>query len=283
MKKTLLISTFIAATSLATADWQLQWQVDGLATPESAIQDLQRQKIYVSNMNGGATERNGLGSISWVSLDGSEQGANWITGLNAPKGMAIVDTILYVADLDVLVAIDLDSNQVEAKYPATGSVLLNDVTSDNKGNIYVSDIFTNAIYKLESGQFELWLKSDELQSPNGLAFADNHLYVGNWGKNPDANFNTQVPGQIQRINLANKQISTLADAEFSANIDGISPYENGWLVNDFMTGELTELNSQGKVVSTTQLPLSSADTSYANGLLLVPVMFEGKLQAYQKP
>lgn len=280
MKKLLLSGLLTGFASMATADWQLQWQVDGFATPESAI--MGDDKIYVSNMNGGATERNGQGSIAWVSIDGSTQGLNWIAGLNAPKGMTIVDSILYVADLGELVAIDIEKNQIQAKYPAPNSVLLNDVTQDNNGNIYVSDTFANAIYKLENGSFSLWLQSDELQSPNGLTFAGNHLYIGNWGKNPDANFNTEVPGQIQKINLANKQVNTLAYDEFRANIDGISTFANGWLVNDFMTGELTELTRQGKVINTSYLPFSSADTSYANDLLLVPVMFEGKLQVYKK-
>ena len=46
-----------------------------------------------------------------------------------------------------LVEIDIDNGKIMKRFNAPGSVFLNDVVSDNQGNIYVSDTITNTIYK----------------------------------------------------------------------------------------------------------------------------------------
>jgi DNA-binding beta-propeller fold protein YncE len=61
---------------------------------------------------------------------------------------------------------------------APESAFLNDVASDNYGNIYVSDTGTNTIYKLDTNlknnaSLQVWLQSPELNSPNGL-YVDNN-------------------------------------------------------------------------------------------------------------
>ena len=48
-----------------------------------------------------------------------------------------------------LVEIDIDNGKIMKRFNAPGSVFLNDVVSDNQGNIYVSDTITNTIYKLD--------------------------------------------------------------------------------------------------------------------------------------
>jgi hypothetical protein len=92
-----------------------------LKNPESVIYSPKQDILFVSNIDGKPNEKDQKGFISKVSpSNGNIIELSWITGLNAPKGMAIYNnTKLYVSDI------------------------LNDVASDNHGNIYVSDIGTN--------------------------------------------------------------------------------------------------------------------------------------------
>src|SRR6185312_17381133 len=105
------------------------------------------------NVNGKPTQKDQNGFISKVSpANGSIIELNWVTGLNAPKGIATSNnkSTLYVSDITDLVEINIDNGKIMKHFNAPGSAFLNDVVSDNQGNIYVSDTITNTIYKLDT-------------------------------------------------------------------------------------------------------------------------------------
>ena len=78
----------------------------GLSTPESVLHDAGADVYLVSNINGSPLEKDGNGFISRLAPDGSVLALKWIDGeaqgitLNAPKGMAIQDGVLFVAAID---------------------------------------------------------------------------------------------------------------------------------------------------------------------------------------
>ena len=63
------------------------WQAEGLDEPESAVLDTSGGVLYVSNVNGDASAADGNGYISKLSLEGEILDKEWLTGLNAPKGL----------------------------------------------------------------------------------------------------------------------------------------------------------------------------------------------------
>ena len=131
------------------------WETpDDLKNPESVVYAPKQNVLFVSNIDGKPDQKDQSGFISKVSpSNGSIVELNWITGLNAPKGMAIYDnnnssSRLYVSDITDLVEIDIGSGKIIKRFNAPGSTFLNDVALDDQGNIYVSDTVTNTIYKL---------------------------------------------------------------------------------------------------------------------------------------
>lgn len=61
-----------------------------LKNPESVVYAPKQNLLFVSNINGKPDQKDQNGFISTVSpSNGSIVELNWITGLNAPKGMAI--------------------------------------------------------------------------------------------------------------------------------------------------------------------------------------------------
>ena len=128
------------------------WETpDDLKNPESVVYAPKQNVLFVSNIDGKPDQKDQSGFISKVSpSNGSIVELNWITGLNAPKGMAIYDnnsSRLYVSDITDLVEIDIGSGKIIKRFNAPGSTFLNDVALDDQGNIYVSDTVTNTIYK----------------------------------------------------------------------------------------------------------------------------------------
>jgi hypothetical protein len=53
--------------------------------------DRERNVIYVSNVDGKPNDKDAKGSIALLSADGKKVNHDWVTGLNAPKGLALVD------------------------------------------------------------------------------------------------------------------------------------------------------------------------------------------------
>jgi len=63
-----------------------KWETDTLLrTPESVLLDEGRNILYISNINGQPTDKDGNGFISKVTLDGKIENLKWVEGFDAPK------------------------------------------------------------------------------------------------------------------------------------------------------------------------------------------------------
>lgn len=167
----------LCLTSGGAVAQEVVWTLDGLQTPESAYLDAGRDVLYVSNIAGEATAKNGNGHISRVGLDGAMLEAEWVTGLDAPKGLVSDGTTLFVSDIDRLVAIDIASGAVTVSYPADGAISVNDTAIDAAGRVYVSDMITKKIHVLEDGALGVLVEGPEVQHPNGLNMRGDQLLV----------------------------------------------------------------------------------------------------------
>src|SRR5690606_728938 len=90
---------------------------EGFSTPESVLYDADSDLYLVSNINGEPTGVDDNGYITRISPDGTISDAKWIDGakdnvkLDAPKGMAIVDGVLYVADITTVRQFDAKTGE----------------------------------------------------------------------------------------------------------------------------------------------------------------------------
>jgi sugar lactone lactonase YvrE len=259
------------------------WRVQGLEGPESAVFDPQTGAIYVSNTDGGATAKDGKGSISKISPDGKMLEPKWVSGLNSPKGLAIANGKLYASDIDRIDVIDIASGKVEAKLDAPGAKFLNDTTAAADGRVFLSDMATNTIWVVDGGKASAWLQSDDLLNPNGLLAQPGRIVVASWGKmEPD--FSTKVPGHVKVVDLATKKVSDLGDPAPVGNLDGIeSDGKGGFIATDWVAGGVISVGPDGKATKVLALPQGSADIGVIadKGVLLVPLMKDNTLVAFR--
>ena len=261
---------------------EVLWELDGFSNPESVVYNSQLNHLYVSNVNGGPNDKDGNGFISIVSLDGRIIQEKWITGLNAPKGLALHGRTLYVADIDELVEINIDNGNL-IKYKVNDAKFLNDVAASDNGDVYVSDMVLNRIHKLSNNDFSIWLETAELENPNGLHFTEDDIIVGCWGKMTDG-FATDVPGHLKRISLSSKNISSIGDGTSVGNLDGVEGNDEiGFYVTDWFNGGLFHITAKGEATKLLELDQGSADHELIikKDLILIPMMKDNKLLSYK--
>lgn len=270
----LALMIFIGAQP-ATA--QELWVLDGFEMPESVLVDSERQQLIVSNIVGHPGETDANGYLSRVSLDGTLIERQWVTGLDAPKGMALIGHELLVADLGRLHRIDADTGAIIESLTPDGALFLNDVTS-NADVAWVSDLMTNTIWQYSDGNFVPWLQNEEISHPNGLLIDGQRLLVGSWGVGLHDDFSTDEPGALLSVDLASKAVSTVAPSV--GNIDGIARVQGILFVSDWLSGALLEVNeATNSAVEKQRFPEGLADISSNKGALYLPLMLDGQVKA----
>ena len=144
------------------------WETDTvLTTAESTLYDKDTNIIYVSNIQGNHSEKDGKGFISKMRPDGSISQLNWVTGLNAPKGLAKMNDKLYVTDIDELVEISIADSTITNRYPVQGATFLNDAATDGQ-KVYFTDSGTGKVHVLENGRVNT--VAEGMEGINGIAF-----------------------------------------------------------------------------------------------------------------
>lgn len=247
-----------------------QWATPAvLKVPESVYYDHDRQIIYVSNVTGSPTDKDGTGFISKLTTDGDIDMLEWVTGLNAPKGMGVTGGFLYVSDINSVVWIDVASGKIAGQVEIPGAQFLNDIATDKQGNVYVSDMNGNAIYLIRDGKVEVVVKSDKVTGVNGLYVNEGILYAG-------------LQDRVVSINLKTKEVKDYILN--TGGIDGLVPDGHGnYLISDWL-GSVHLINpAQDKIRLLSTAPVNAADIDYIieKKLLLVPTFSDNRVVAYE--
>jgi len=272
MKHVLFLAFIALITTHTNAQHQLTklWSTDTtLNTPESVLYDDAAKLLYVSLIKGDASAKDGDGGVAKVGLDGKIINANWITGLNAPKGLGKFGNTLYAADVDEIVAIDIDKGTVIKKYPVEGATFLNDITVDAKGVVYVTDSRTGKVHTLTNGTVATLV--DGLKGPNGILAAKDGLYV-------------LASGSLLKIN-DDKSTQTIAEG-MDASTDGIEEVKPGEFIVSCWAGVVYYVKADGskqQLFDTRDAKINSADIGYdaQKMIVYVPTFLKNSVMAYQ--
>jgi sugar lactone lactonase YvrE len=257
------------------------WATDSVfLTPESVLYDPDREVLYVTNFDAmyGATE-DFTGYISKLSLDGEVEELKWITGLNAPAGIAIYRDKLYTLERGFLTEIDIARGEILERYEVPGSDFVNDLAIDGEGNIYISDTSPSShidsrIYRFKDGVFQVWLDGPEIYRSNGLFIHENELLVGNTGD-----------GIFKAVDLTDKTVRNITSLGAGV-IDGIRVDNKGNYIVSHWEGQTYVISPSGEVVEvldTMGERLNSADFEYIReqNLLLIPTFLGNRVTAYR--
>jgi len=248
-----------------------KWESDSLLkVPESVLFDKTGQQLFVSNVDGSDPwKADGKGSIAKVGLDGKIIAAEWVSGMNAPKGMGMYNGKLYAADLSAIVVIDIATGKIEKSIPIEGATGLNDISIDPSGVIYVTEYLSKKLYKVENDKAELL--AENLTQPNGVLFHNQVLYV--------------LDGTGLYKMGDDKKLTLIADG-MEGGVDGIEHVQGNEFIVSCWEGALWYVNTDGTkelLMDTRAAKRNTADIGFdpATKTLYVPTFFRNTVVAYK--
>ncbi|WP_159468270.1 ATP/GTP-binding protein [Dyadobacter sp. 3J3] len=272
IKHLLFTALFIAPLLSVQAQNTLTeiWATEGtIPVPESVFYSEGDKILYVAQIDGKSGEKDGKGGIGKVGLDGKIIDLNWVTGLNAPKGMGKLGSKFYVADVTDIVEIDFKSGKILQKYPVEDSKFLNDLTIDSKGNIYVSDSDTHKVHLLKNGKVSTYYET--LTRPNGLLAIGNDLLILD-------------SGSLIKLDTSKKP-TTIAEG-MDKSTDGIVEVKPGEYIVSCWAGVIYYVKSDGSkelMLDTKAAGSNTADIGYdaKKKIVYVPTFLKNSVVAYQ--
>ena len=250
------------------------WESEAaLKVPEGVRLDAKRKVLYVSNIDGQPWEADGKGSIAKVGLDGKVIAAEWVTGLDCPKGLALSadGKWLYAADIGGIVVIDVRKGRIKNKIAIPEGIQLNDLVSDGKDTLYISDSKGKKVYAVKKGKVSVHLDETVLKGPNGLLVHEGVLYV------LDNNSLNQV--------LPDKSLKVLADG-MAGGVDGLENVKGSDFLVSVWSGALWYVNADGSkelLFDGKAVQTSTADIGWdpATMTVYVPTFFKNSIIAFK--
>ncbi|MCD4683191.1 MAG: FG-GAP-like repeat-containing protein [Bacteroidales bacterium] len=205
-------------TDLVAIGWQsnkISWFENKLEDPN--LFDIPESVVYDSEYNRYLISNCGNGSI--VQIDSLGQQSYFNTDLTVSVGMHIVGDTLFVSsdegEYTGVVGFLLSTGEIVFYVDIVEKQLLNDITSDLTGNLYVTDSDANRIYKVNINDLTYsTFVSAGLGWPNGIMYdmANNRLLV----------LSCSLPNRpLLAVNMEDSTVSTVVNTGTNAN-DGIT-------------------------------------------------------------
>lgn len=250
------------------------WRTDGvLNTCESVLYNEDLDLLFVSCINGSPAEKNGKGFIALLEPDGNIKTLEWVTGLNGPKGMGILDEKLYVADIDELVVIDIKKAKVSDRIKVEGASFLNDIAIGADGKIYFTDSDTGIVWIYRDGDLKQWI-TEGLSRPNGLYIEADRVLLTSSGSQ-DLRIINKSSGEMK---VATTEIGHGDGVEFTG--------KDGYYITSSWSGEVFLIKpdySKVSLLKTSDQEINSADIGFnmKEQVVYVPTFFDNRVVAYK--
>ena len=250
------------------------WRTDTiLRTCESVLYDETRQVLFVSCINGMPSEKDGKGYISMLDPDGNIRSLEWVTGLDAPKGMGIVGNRLYVTDIDQLVVIDIEKAEIEERIQVEVASFLNDVAVGADRKVYFSDSDMGFLWIYSDGMVESWI-TEGLERPNGLFVEEKRVLLTSSGSQ-DLKVIDKSTGKFETVTT---EIGFGDGIEFTG--------KEGFYITSSWSGEVFLIfpdYSKVSLLKTSGQDINSADIGFniEDQVVYIPTFFDNRVVAYK--
>lgn len=213
--------------------------VTGLQTPES-VTIAAAGRVLVSNIgrelapvakdgDGWIAELLPLHQNKWKVQRFSSRSVS----LNAPKGLATLDDIVYVADIDRIVGLRLGTGELAREVAVNGAQMLNDILVIGKDSLLATDTFDDCVYLVQPQSGTIRKLPSKLHAANGLTLdaVNGIIYASGMGPKLDGS------GKLYRATIRELSNGFVPVIHAPQGIfDGIAVLPNGnLLISDWLS------------------------------------------------
>lgn len=253
----------------------------GFATPESVEYDLKGDQYLVSNVNGHPLAKDGNGFISRLSPSGDVLELKWLESdpgrymLHGPKGLAIADNKLFVADLEEVHVFQLPEGNYLNSIRIEGVSVLNGASPAQDGSVIVTDTGyamndeniapsgTDALYQVwPDGRYQALIRDDAMGHPNGVYYVnDDEMLVVTFGS-----------GELFRVDAEGKRDNLEKPPQ--GTLDGVEKLADGRiLVSSWEGSAIYALDDDRKYTTVLDSIADPADLGFDSkrNRLLIPL------------
>lgn len=260
-----------AAPAVSAPSLERLWIAEGFSAPEG-VAPAPDGAYFISNVAGEGEAKDGAGWISKLSVDGELIVARFIDGLDGPKGMAVHNGLLYVADIDQVRTFDAASGAPGASIAIPDAKFLNDAAVW-RGEVYVSDSGTGRIWRLAADGPQVWREGEELDGVNGLLADGERMLVS-----------TMTSGSLYEA-TPNGGWREIASGMTDADGIGVIPQSagGGYLVSSW-PGEIHYVGADRSVTSilnTREAGILQNDLTIFGDIVIVPNWQPGTVTAWK--
>jgi hypothetical protein len=272
---------FMAAALLCSMACFSQTTISGFEAPESVIKSGDR--LFVSNIGGTKPDPMALdsnGFISELSVDGKVIHQKFQKGmLNAPKGLAVVNDVVYTADVNRVVGFNMRSGEpvFEVRIPAK---MLNDLCKVDDKHVCVSETVSGQVLLIDLTDKSIRFLG-RIEGANGVTYDEKtgKLYAVGMGVN-------MTGGRIFVKDLKNTDtVFTALENSPVGIFDGIEMFDkdhliaSDWISFTSKNGRLVVYDLNDHTTKTYDVDAGPADITYdpSSHTIFIPRMMVNSL------
>lgn len=257
--------------------------------PRSLVHDEVADRYLLSNVEGKPLDADKKAFISRLEPDGVGVTLKWIESgkngvvLNAPKGMALTTTTLWVADIDTVRTFERATGKPTGDIPIKGATCLTDMAVNTNGDIVVVDAGlkegasglepsgSDAVYAITTDKtVKTIAKGEDLKNPSGVLVYEDKIWVASYTTKEIAPLNPSGQRRLpQQLN--------------GGKLDGMASIPGGDIFISSMGANAVLRGRPGKAFNPSiENVRSPADLAYdaKRNRLLVPSHEEDELRSY---
>ena len=245
------------------------WVAEGFSDPEG-VAAAPQGGYFISNVAGEGEAKDGEGWVSILSVDGEIVTARFVEGLDAPKGMAVLNGVLYVADIDQVRRYDAVSGASNGPIAIAGAKFLNDATVWQDA-VFVSDSAASTIHRIDGDSATIWLEGDALSGVNGLLGTGDKMLI-----------TTMDSGSLLSV-TKDGEITEIAKGMKNADGVGVVPDGGGWLVSSWPGAVFHVASGRGwvELINTREEGVFQNDLTVFGDTVIVPNWKPGTVTAWK--
>lgn len=269
----LLSMSFVSYSQSNFQDERLEklWETSaGLRIPESVLYDNTEKLLYVSNIKDKPWDKDENGYITRHKENGDIVNYEWVDEISAPKGMALLQGRLFVANIDEVVEIDIEKAEIVKRHKHPKAQNLNDIALGADGRIFISDSKGDYLFEIFNGVMDILYQS-EVGPTNGLFYENGRLLCGQ-------------ENRVAALDLTTKTLSTFIDD--TGPVDGLEGVgDSTYLISDWEGRiHLIQLGQPKQLLlDTTPDKINAADIEFDpyERILYVPTFNSNSVVAYK--